>query len=558
MLCILSIGIRQQGLAEDAAALPLEGLFQPVDWVLRTAVNGLLEIAKFLVAGALAVVSVGRPPSFRDYRTLAVRWGLLLLLGIGLAGVLRAIEQGRVPDGVCLALPMIGYLLGAWIGSTYLRGYRAMLWMVPKLGCILLVPAAAGAGVAFLAMEEAPLGFEVSRVTPSEKRRLVRVLRSSQAAEGEVQRLRLAEPDVNRLLAIAFSQGPLSGKGRVSLSEGEVAGELSLKTPFRSPAFRYVNVRGRWGLRVTSGRLRLRPKRLRIGRLSIPRPVLRLTVPLLVAAVLEDPDLGRAIGSMDLIRLESGAVEVVYRSGEFNKKILPSLLARLGEKPNVLLETRIHLCHLVSAAGDLPSGERGFVAFLQTAFELARERSGEKGAVLENRAAILALAILLGHRRVESLVGPVSDPDLRRAAGRHMGRVTVGGRRDWPRHFLVSAALAILSNRALSNGAGLFKEEFDAGEGGSGFSFSDLLADRAGTQFGLAATRNQKSARRMQDRLADGFSIREVFPPAADLPEGIAETELESEYGGVKGERYQRMVEEIERRLATCAALQTD
>ncbi|MHC4400238.1 MAG: hypothetical protein ACYTG0_11225, partial [Planctomycetota bacterium] len=106
-----------------------------------------------------------------------------------------------------------------------------------------------------------------------------------------------------------------------------------------------------------------------------------------------------------------------------------------------------------------------------------------------------------------------------------------------------------------SNEAGLFKEELDAGEGGSGFSFSDLLADRAGTMFALAATRDERSARGVQARLAAGPEIDDVFPPAADLPEGIPDGELQTQYGGVGGEKYKEVLREMQRRLETCEAL---
>jgi hypothetical protein len=58
----------------------------------------------------------------------------------------------------------------------------------------------------------------------------------------------------------------------------------------------------------------------------------------------------------------------------------------------------------------------------------------------------------------------------------------------------------------------------------------------------------------MQNRLAGGFRVDEFFPPAADLPEGIPDAQLQSQYGGVGGEAYLRMIEEIERRVAACAA----
>jgi hypothetical protein len=113
-----------------------------------------------------------------------------------------------------------------------------------------------------------------------------------------------------------------------------------------------------------------------------------------------------------------------------------------------------------------------------------------------------------------------------------------------------------MSNIATSNAIGLLKEELDAGTGGSGFSFADLLADRAGTTFAVRATRDEATACAMQDRIARGFRVEEFFPPAADLPEGVTEAELQARYGGVGGEAYCQLIEEIERRIAACAAYQ--
>src|SRR6266545_1345195 len=120
--------------------------------------------------------------------------------------------------------------------------------------------------------------------------------------------------------------------------------------------------------------------------------------------------------------------------------------------------------------------------------------------------------------------------------------------------FWVSAGLALLSAETVSDAAGLLKEELDAG-GGSGFSFGDLLADRAGTRFALAATRDVAAARAMQNRLSGRWPLDDLFPPAADLPEGIQDAELTSKYGAVGGGPYQALVAEIERRLDRCAAL---
>jgi hypothetical protein len=155
---------------------------------------------------------------------------------------------------------------------------------------------------------------------------------------------------------------------------------------------------------------------------------------------------------------------------------------------------------------------------------------------------------------VEEFLGPVVADNGFEAASASLRRVGLRDRSDWTKHFCVSAALTLLSDTVMSNAAGLLKEELDADAGGSGFSFADLLADRAGTTFAIRATRDEAAARAVHNRIAGGFRVEEFFPPAADLPEGIPDAQLQSRYGGVGGEPYRRLIEEIERRIAACAA----
>jgi hypothetical protein len=50
----------------------------------------------------------------------------------------------------------------------------------------------------------------------------------------------------------------------------------------------------------------------------------------------------------------------------------------------------------------------------------------------------------------------------------------------------------------------------------------------------------------------------ELFPPAADLPEGFSAEALEAEYGGTEGAAFRGMVEELERRLDALPAFTAD
>ena len=78
--------------------------------------------------------------------------------------------------------------------------------------------------------------------------------------------------------------------------------------------------------------------------------------------------------------------------------------------------------------------------------------------------------------------------------------VTLQGRVDWAQHFIISAALTLVGGDIISDAIGLFKEVEDS-RIGSGFSFADLAADKAGTRFGGYAT-SVRQASELQERLA--------------------------------------------------------
>lgn len=211
--------------------------------------------------------------------------------------------------------------------------------------------------------------------------------------------------------------------------------------------------------------------------------------------------------------------------------------------------------YVLSNAEDIPKGDDGFAMLLQTAFTFAEDNSHGTDPVPQNKAAILALGVILGEKRFAAVakrrinLGRITEIAALRQ------RVTLRGRRDLSRHFWVSAALAVLSDKRRSLTVGIAKEMMDATPGGSGFSFVDLLADRAGILFADAATRSLLSAHVMQMRVLDGVIIADFCPDIQDLPEGISRDEFQSEYGGLGGAKTRRIAAEIQRRLANCEAL---
>ena len=212
--------------------------------------------------------------------------------------------------------------------------------------------------------------------------------------------------------------------------------------------------------------------------------------------------------------------------------------------------------HVMSTADRIPDGDAGFARLLEVAFAFAEDNSHGSDAVAPNKAAILALGVILGDERVADVARRRIDEQALPEADALRARITVHGRPDWSRHFWVSAALTVLADANRSITVGLTKELMDAAPDGSGFSFSDLAADAAGGAFAVAATRDSASARAMQRRIAQGVRIEDFLPDVRDLPEGLTRDQLQSEYGGVGGEGTRRIVDDILQRLRDSPGLQ--
>ena len=527
-------------------------------WIGEVVLAGVCESALLIPVGFLAALAMSHHGRF--LRRLPINVTALAIAAV-VAVVALAIEiwpAWHLGAVASLVLPLVGGLFGAWIGTIWGRGRRARRWLLPKIALLVLVVALGLGGLLWLSVEDKPLPFKAATVTSDRKRGLVRLIRSKSPRslpEGRTHTLRLTDRDVNVLLSWGLSLGSPDRKARVEFASdyGTFAASLGVTRDEGKP--RFLNVQLDGGLRIDRGNLRFRVHECRLGRVKIPGWLINPWCPVVASVLRHDRRSKPFLEAIEAAKIWPGWIEATYTRVNLPPGFREDLFGPSTAGEKLLAATRTHVQHLLATVEQLPRGQRPtFEMCFQTVFALARNRSIEGDPVAENRAAIFALGTLLGHRRLEEFLGTVVPSRGSRTARRALQRVPVRERTDWTKHFCVSAALALLSDTAVSDAAGLLKEELDADVGGSGFSFADLLADRAGTTFAVQATRNEASARAMQNRLAEGFQFDEIFPPAADLPEGIPDAELQSRYGGVGGEAYLRLIEEIEQRIAACAA----
>jgi len=524
-----------------------------VPWVTFAAGTIALGVGRFAPLGFLAALALPRRR----------RWTRRLLFvgvpSVGVASVLAAIVQyteagaRTEPGDVIFAVAFCA--VGAWMGIAWLRGWLARFLLLPKLVGAAIAVALAVGGNLYLSLQARPFESGSPAITSDTTRRVYRMFRGKNPkslAQGATETLDLSDMDINEVLA--WSSASMLGESsrlQVELAEDTAHVLISAVSPITRGDARYLNTIVGAEVRMTSGRLEIELRRLRVGSIDVPRFVLAGISPQVAAMINGSPQLRSFLEPVKSLKVNAHNVVATYGRAE----LPPGTVAALFEG-EALEEVRAavsaHTRHLIASEARRSAVDRRFGASLEAAFRFARERSKNGDARVENQAAILALGMLLGHSRVEQLVGVVMDVTDRRAAKQFAG-ATLRQREDWTQHFFVSAAIGVLSTRGIGDGVGVFKEELDS-DGGSGFSFGDLLADRAGSTLAAVATRDESSARAIQDRLARGYQVDDFMPVGADLPENMQKSEFKARFGGVGGAAYRRVADQIEGRIAGCAA----
>ena len=280
----------------------------------------------------------------------------------------------------------------------------------------------------------------------------------------------------------------------------------------------------------------------RVGRLPLP--------PALVAWALEQastvhPSGGLAtLAAMTIqrVQMRHGQLDLAYAWGADAPARMLAALLPVQEHQRL----RAYAAELAKIAASLDPGQPVSLSqVLPPMFELARRRTAEGGAAaLENRAALMVLGMVANGIGLSVLL-----PERAAELDRRPITLTLGGRRDFPQHFLVSATLAAENGASAADTIGLFKELADARRG-SGFSFNDIAANRAGTRLGALAV---QSPDKLQARLITGLAEQDFMPDVTDLPEFMAEPEFRHRFGGPGSPEYERMVADIERRLGSTA-----
>jgi hypothetical protein len=426
---------------------------------------------------------------------------------------------------------------------------RALFWLLGSVAALTLLLVGLGGlvlGAAPTVAERLPLG-------PADMARAFELLRAHSPrtqAPGILRTVSLTERDLDLL----FREGLRSWPGaRCSVAlgagEGRVACSLPLELSLPFWRTRWSNVSASWhDVQGTPDQFGGTPlpqvQGLRWGGLPLPPSwALRGARWLLE----RHPQGAQVVWATHMLRgvtTRPGLLDVRYA---WNPRA-PMRLANSLMPPAEQERLRAYAAWITQQAAPLqPEQAQALAPFLAGLFSLAARNTQPAGdpaaAAMENRAALLALTFFANRRDLGAVIALAQGPSWPRA---HWLTVTLDGREDFALHFLISALIAAEGSTQLSKAVGVYKEVADS-KGGSGFSFNDIAADRAGARMGEMAVHQPLL---LQERLMRPLAENQLMPRWQDLPEYLSEAEFKRRFGGVGAAPYQEMLVEIDRRVA--------
>ena len=287
-------------------------------------------------------------------------------------------------------------------------------------------------------------------------------------------------------------------------------------------------------------------ERVQLGSLSIPGSWVLRVLSWQASRLLGSDEVAHLVYAVEQVQLESDivrfrfAIPDNFKGGLRSGLPLQRLLLSEPERFEVYLQ-QLQSHYQQHKPQQLSS-------YLSVVFQSAyvQSQQADVSAVLENQAALLALGAFFGPAHFDWLLGDGRSYALSRPAP---GEVQLAGRFDLQQHFVYSAVIKALTNRELGLLAGEMKELLDTNPGRSGFSFVDLLADKAGLRFAELALQSEASARNLQAFFLQPRDDGDLLPVFESLHEGIQYEQFLSYYVDLDSVAYQQQLALIQQKL---------
>lgn len=367
----------------------------------------------------------------------------------------------------------------------------------------------------------------------------------SRFADSGERELALNAEELNLLAAFVLANIPQMQEISTRFELNQDSGVATASIPRHlGPLTLYLNLHAQFA--QDQGRARLIS--LHAGHIPVPRRIIRgaenLAGDRLEAASDASQELAKLRHSVNATALVDGQLHL---SLQWQPEVLSQVRA---QAQRVLLseEDRQRLLSYYTEISDIArsAAQRGRTVSLQSfvprLFDRAAQRSENGSAVAENRSLLQALSLYVNNLSITDLLDDMpadevwSPPPM---------LVTLYWRHDLGLHFVTAAAIAASAGVGIAEVLANSKEVYDARHR-TGFSFSDMTANIAGMTLGEMATRDEDSARLVQQRLQEAEAERYYMPEPDTEDDGLSEEAFVEHYQDRNSARYLARLENIE------------
>lgn len=411
---------------------------------------------------------------------------------------------------------------------------------------------AVGVGlILFLAFDDQPIPKQASPLNAQ----------SAKATEALIERLSKTLVSKRRPQVFSANAGEISSSAAllskawkplsstIEINDQNLKMSFWLKTP-QTPLGNHLH----FGINIPESSEGLRISTVNVGQYAIPGNWLLSTITLLTDWALDNDTASQVVKSVFQVHIEQNQIVLIMDSPadmRFRVKQFSNRIKNLSGNLNVFSDTELtreYFQHLLNLEKRFPYGSNVTLEeIIQLLFLKVQNDSAEYNAIEHNRSALFALGVYLGTYHFEKFIGTIAPTHYK--AHQIPINVTLSDRKDLRLHFLYSSTLQLLADQGASVAIGEFKELLDSNTGGSGFSFVDLTADRAGILFATSATNSPKQARDFQYNVVLDIE-KGLLPPLNNLKEGLSTREFEKQYVSIESQQYANEVQLIDDMLS--------
>ncbi|MEQ1557502.1 MAG: hypothetical protein ABL933_01010 [Methyloglobulus sp.] len=277
--------------------------------------------------------------------------------------------------------------------------------------------------------------------------------------------------------------------------------------------------------------------KFKAGKLLLPSKLAALVIDMVVKYTTLDEYFILATEPIKAVRIDDDKITITYHPSRATintaRDILTHSDASSTNNGNQIYQSKLDE---IIRQHD-PNWRLSLAELFQPLFALAYQRSSLETAIDENRNVIYTINNYVNAQKSSATGATTYYPAF------------LFKRIDLAQHFIGAAALTASVSSQVAQALGEEKELQDS-QIGSGFSFVDLTADKAGTRFGELATASPNSARQLQQRMTAVTDYKDFMPDPATLPENMDEATFKSRYGSTSSPAYQKISERIEALIA--------